>query len=132
MVMIFGEITTKAVVNYEKVIRDAIASIGYDDVAKGTCALPMVQPFRCSWGFRNLLTFFSPLLHTHTVSPLFSAGFDYKTCNVIVAIEEQSPDIAQGVHIGRAAEDIGAGDQVCATPNSNGVALPDQQCIRRQ
>jgi len=72
MIMIFGEITTKAVVNYEQVIRDAIKHIGYDDVEK---------------------------------------GLDYKTVNVIVAIEEQSPDIAQGVHIGKAVEDIGAGDQ---------------------
>merc|ERR1712151_925344 len=38
-------------------------------------------------------------------------GLDCNKCTVIVAIEEQSPDIAGGVHVGKAQEDIGAGDQ---------------------
>jgi S-adenosylmethionine synthetase len=71
MIMVFGEISTKANIDYQKVIRDTIKEIGYDDSEK---------------------------------------GFDYKTCNILVAIEQQSPDIAQGLDHG-SLETLGAGDQ---------------------
>jgi S-adenosylmethionine synthetase len=38
-------------------------------------------------------------------------GMDYKTATIIVAIDKQSPDIAQGVHLNKSDEEIGAGDQ---------------------
>jgi len=73
MVMVLGEITTNAVVDYDKLIRRTIEQIGYDDGDK---------------------------------------GLDYKSCSVLVAIAQQSADIAQSVvKDGKMDENIGAGDQ---------------------
>jgi len=73
MVMVLGEITTNAVIDYDKLIRKTIEQIGYDDGDK---------------------------------------GLDYKSCSVLVAIAQQSADIAQSVvKDGKMDENIGAGDQ---------------------
>ena len=41
--------------------------------------------------------------------------------NLMVALEQQSPDIAGGVHVSRDDEDVGAGDQVTLGDVSGGL-----------
>ena len=76
LVVISGELTTKAVVDFQEVARNAIKNIGY-------------------------------------VNP--DLQFDYKGCAVLVAMDKQSPDIAQGVDAkaaeGQDTDEQGAGDQ---------------------
>merc|ERR1712225_108470 len=45
------------------------------------------------------------------MSSVDSKGLSDKTCEVMVRINKQSPDIAGGVHIGKDEMDVGAGDQ---------------------
>jgi S-adenosylmethionine synthetase len=73
LVVVAGEVRTKGYVNVDKVARDTIRNIGYDNSDLGFCA---------------------------------------DDCGVIVAINEQSPDIAQGVDSGQGKfKEQGAGDQ---------------------
>lgn len=100
MIMVLGEITTKANLDYQKIIRDTIKKIGYGKAVLG-CLI--VRVF--TW---SPFSHFVPFLLIDDSSK----GFDYKTCNVLVAIEQQSPDIAGGLVLqGEELAKIGAGDQ---------------------
>jgi len=80
MVMVFGEITTKAQLDYDKIVRNEVKKIGFDS-------------------FEDDL------------SSVKSKGLSCDTCEVLVRINKQSPDIAGGVHVGKSDLDVGAGDQ---------------------
>jgi len=80
MVMVAGEITTQAKIDYDKVVRGVVEKIGFDS-------------------------------YEEDLSSVNSKGLNHKTCEVLVRINKQSPDIAGGVHVGKDDMDVGAGDQ---------------------
>ena len=79
-VLVTGEITTKAKIDYQKIVRETVCGIGYNSS---------------------------------------EVGFDGNTCAVMVAVDQQSPDIAMGVDT--ALEERGAGAP------GNETAMSDEQ-----
>src|SRR6184192_3583717 len=71
LVILIGEITTRARLEYANIVRRTVERIGFNDG---------------------------------------SMGFDARSCAVMVAVEQQSPEIAMGVDSG-AGKEQGAGDQ---------------------
>merc|ERR1719245_1315523 len=53
----------------------------------------------------------SRISYVDDLSSVDSKGLSDKTCEVLVRINQQSPDIAGGVHVGKEDLDVGAGDQ---------------------
>jgi len=80
MVMVFGEITTQAALDYDKIVRAEVRKIGFDSFVDD-------------------------------LSSVDSMGLSCDSCEVLVRINKQSPDIAGGVHVGKSDLDVGAGDQ---------------------
>jgi len=77
MIMVLGEITTSATINYEAIVRDTLCELGFDD--------PTI-------------------------------GLDYKSVNIIIAVEEQSP--------GHAVEPTESLDQCVVFGYASNEAVP--------